>query len=66
MKRGDHVTRDGSDVQEVVEIDPDGFCGTFRCIVPPLSGWCAVGDEEYNLCRRYSVIPIDTTWERVS
>ena len=51
---GDYVTRDGSDVQLVQSLDEDGFCGTFVCIVAPSSGWCAAGEDEYNLCRRYS------------
>ena len=51
---GDYVTRDGSDVQLVRDLTDDGFCGTFVCVVAPSSGWCAVGDDESNLCRRYS------------
>lgn len=50
---GDYVTRDGSDVQIVKDMSDDGFCGTFVCVVAPSSGWCAVGDDEYNLCHRY-------------
>jgi hypothetical protein len=51
---GDYVTRDGSDVQLVKDLTDDGFCGTFVCVVAPSSGWCAVGEEECNLCRRYT------------
>jgi hypothetical protein len=51
---GDYVTRDGSDVQLVKDLTDDGFCGTFVCVVAPSSGWCAVGEDEFNLCRRYS------------
>lgn len=51
---GDYVTRDGSDVQFVRELNEDGSCGFFVCVVAPSSGWCAVGEEEFNLCRRYS------------
>lgn len=51
---GDYVTRDGSDVQLVKDLTEDGFCGTFVCVVAPSSGWCAVGEDEFNLCRRYS------------
>jgi hypothetical protein len=51
---GDHVTRDGSDVQLVKDMDGDGYCGTFVCVVAPSSGWCEVGEEEFNLCSRYS------------
>lgn len=50
---GDFVTRDGSDVQLVKDMTSDGFAATFVCVVAPLSGWCAVGDEENNACRRY-------------
>ena len=51
---GDYVTRDGSDVQLVKDLDWGGECGTFVCVVAPADGWCAVGEEEFNLCRRYS------------
>lgn len=49
----DYVTRDGTDVQFVVSLDDEGFCGTFRCVQPSEWGWCSVGDEEFNLVRRY-------------
>ena len=51
---GDYVTRDGSDVQLVNDMADDGYAGTFVCVVAPYSGWCAVGDDEFNLCQRYS------------
>ena len=50
---GDYVTRDGSDVQLVKDLDEDGYCGTFVCVVAPTRGWCEVGEEEFNLCDRY-------------
>jgi hypothetical protein len=53
---GDYVTRDGSDVQFVKDLTDDGFGGTFVCVVAPSSGWCAVGEDEFNLCRRYSKV----------
>jgi hypothetical protein len=53
---GDYVTRDGSDVQFVKDMADDGFFATFVCVVAPASGWCAVGEEVPNLCRRYSRI----------
>ena len=51
---GDYVTRDGSDVQFVKDMDEDGYCATFVCVVAPASGWCAVCEDEFNLCSRYS------------
>lgn len=54
---GDYVTRDGTDIQLVKEIDDFcDTCGTFVCVVAPKDNWCAVGEEEFNLCRRYSKI----------
>jgi hypothetical protein len=53
FSEGDHVTRDGTDVQLVKDMTPDGFAATFVCVVAPLSGWCAVGEEERNVCSRY-------------
>jgi hypothetical protein len=50
---GDLVTRDGSDVQRVTEVDNDYFCLTVECIRAPNGGWCKVGDVEHNLSRRY-------------
>ncbi|CAN5702060.1 hypothetical protein BH11PSE13_BH11PSE13_45100 [soil metagenome] len=44
---GDHVTRDGTDLQLVVFINEAGDAGVFRCLVPPTSGWCEVGEEEF-------------------
>jgi len=51
---GDYVSRDGSDVHLVTEMTADGFAATFICVVAPASGWCTVGEREFNLCRRYS------------
>ncbi len=50
---GDYVTRGGDDVQLVTFISDDGCSGSYTCVVAPQSGWCAVGDEESNLTRRY-------------
>lgn len=66
FSEGDHVTRDGSDVQLVKHMTDDGFSATFVCVVVPLSGWCAVGDEEHNVCRRYERVTRNTdtgAWE---
>lgn len=51
---GDYVTRDGTDVQLVKDMDDDGDTATFVCVVAPKDGWCQVGEEEFNLCRRYN------------
>lgn len=53
FKVGDLVTRDGTDVQRVLEVDDDYFCIKVECIRAPLSGWCRVGEIESNLSRRY-------------
>ena len=50
---GDMVTRDGSDVHRVTEIDAGYFCLTVECVKAPATGWCKVGDVERNLSRRY-------------
>lgn len=59
---GDIVTRDGTDRQEVIETNqdddwryaPDAF--TVRCTRAPADGWCDVGEEEFNLTSRYSLV----------
>jgi hypothetical protein len=58
---GDIVTRDGSDEQEILDIDL-GF-GTLivRCIKEPIAEegrnpWIRLGEEEHNLIRRYSLV----------
>jgi hypothetical protein len=36
-----------------------GHCGDhgdYTCIVAPATGWCAVGDVEHNMARRYSKV----------
>lgn len=53
---GDIVTRDGTDEHEVIQILPGDNCMTVRCIKPPDSGWASVGDEEFNLIRRYDFV----------
>jgi hypothetical protein len=66
FSEGDHVTRDGTDVHLVKDMTPDGFAATFVCVVAPESGWCAVGDEEFNTCRRYMRLarnPESGAWE---
>ncbi|KQO68511.1 hypothetical protein ASF22_19880 [Methylobacterium sp. Leaf87] len=61
---GDLVTRDGTDVHRVVSHNgsegypPDGF--TVVCVKAPASGWTEVGEEEFNICSRYSPVePVD-------
>ncbi|MCJ2044153.1 hypothetical protein MKK58_06355 [Methylobacterium sp. J-078] len=57
---GDLVTRDGTDVHRVVDHNgseghaPDGM--TVVCVKAPASGWTEVGEEEFNVCRRYEWI----------
>jgi hypothetical protein len=58
FSEGDHVTRDGTDVQLVKDMTNDGFSATFVCVQAPASGWCSIGEEEHNLCRRYERV----TW----
>lgn len=57
---GDLVTRDGTDVQRCIDLQGDGAdVGVFVCVVAPKPwadgepAWCAVGDTETNLTRRY-------------
>ena len=57
FKVGDVVSRDGSDRQLVIEVTDSSPTMTVRCIRAPSSGWCAVGDEEFNLRRRYVLAP---------
>ena len=56
----DFVTRDGSDIHLVIDVDDDGFTGSFLCVKAPDEKWAKVGDLEMNLCRRYSAIDIST------
>jgi hypothetical protein len=64
---GDHVTRSGSEIHLVKDMTDDGFSATFVCVVAPDSGWIQVGEEEHNLCRRYSrVINDEASGEWVS
>lgn len=54
---GDLVTRDGTDIHRVVDHNgsdghaPDGM--TVVCVKAPSGGWTKVGEEEFNVCRRY-------------
>lgn len=57
---GDLVTRDGTDVHRVVDHNgsdgypPDGF--TVVCVKAPTEPWTDVGEEEFNVCRRYEPV----------
>ena len=58
-KKGDIVTRDGTDEQVIEDIpdtpDPyDNF--TVRCIKRPADGWIEVGEDETNLIVRYGFV----------
>jgi hypothetical protein len=50
---GDIVTRDGTDHHKVIEISDPSFFHV-ECIKAPETGWCAVGNREWNITRRYS------------
>ncbi|MBY5819884.1 hypothetical protein HFN60_30290 [Rhizobium leguminosarum] len=57
---GDYVTRDGTDVHQCISMAHDGdITATFRCVVAPTRGWCEVGEETTNLCRRYDPVNYD-------
>ena len=49
---GDLVTRDGTDVHQVIDAG-NGQLITVECVKAPADGWCAVGEREDNLARRY-------------
>lgn len=59
FKVGDFVSRDGSDVQLVIETNGDDLIHV-ECKVPPLGGWCAIGDREWNLESRYHRVDVQT------
>jgi hypothetical protein len=54
--QGDYVTRDGTDVHQLTRMGHCGDHGDYTCIVAPATGWCAVGDVEHNMARRYSKV----------
>jgi hypothetical protein len=55
FKVGDQVTRDGSDIQEVIAVG--GYDDiTVRCIKAPEAKWCKVGEIERNLAGRYIAV----------
>jgi len=56
FQAGDIVTRDGTDEHEVIKAEPGDNCMTVRCVKRPTDGWCEVGDEEFNLTRRYELV----------
>jgi len=49
---GDLLTRDGTDIQRVVEIIAYDAI-VVECVRAPRSGWVEVGETETNLVRRY-------------
>lgn len=63
FKVGDLVTRDGSDVQRVLDKNADDQI-LVECLVAPRGfyeddgtisePWCKVGEQEWNLARRYT------------
>lgn len=50
---GDLAVRASDDIQRVTWVSEGGSLATFECVKAPVSGWCAVGDVETNLTRRY-------------
>lgn len=56
IRVGDIVSRDGTDRQKVLKVWNDGETIEVECVVAPDSGWCAVGELENNLGRRYHVV----------
>lgn len=58
LQVGDRVTRDGTDIHVVVSLLPDAHSGEFRCELAPASGWCKVGDVEFNLASRYRSLTV--------
>lgn len=55
---GNIVTRDGTDEQLVLEVYNDSECITVKCIKEPIAKWCKLGDEEFNLSRRYDFVRV--------
>jgi len=59
---GDIVSRDGTDEQEILEIDYNYILLTVKCVKEPKiwegsdEPWIKLGDEESNLIRRYKLI----------
>jgi|JI6StandDraft_1071083.scaffolds.fasta_scaffold79693_1 hypothetical protein len=63
FKVGDIVTRDGTDLQKIIEINDVGDLILVECIKEPLgylnddgsrdTPWCALGEQEWNISRRY-------------
>lgn len=50
---GDIVTRDGSDLQQILEMNEPKDLMNFCCIKEPSSGWAKIGDCEWNVPWRY-------------
>jgi hypothetical protein len=55
-KLGDLVTRDGSDIHEIIEEDEGYGAIIVKCVKAPSSGWCKVGDVEMNMAGRYAPV----------
>jgi len=55
-KIGDIVSRDGTDEQEIIDIDYEWMCMTVKCIKEPKEKWIKKGETEFNLIRRYSLV----------
>jgi len=55
FKCGDYVTRTGSDIQLVTELDNECYFGTFKCVYDQ-SGIYEIGESEQNMAARYNKI----------
>jgi len=53
---GDVVSRISDDEHVVCSVNQSGDLMLVRCIKPDCSGCFAVGDEEWNLPRRYTIV----------
>ena len=56
FKVGDVVSRDGTDEQEVIEVDHEWGLITIKCIKEPINRWIKIGETEYNLPDRYALV----------
>jgi hypothetical protein len=55
-KQGDYVTRDGTDVHQVLDLCPENHCGRFLCVVAPDRRWVRVGESDRDMAGRYKKV----------
>lgn len=53
---GDYVSRDGTDIHEILSLTDDKESGEFKCVKAPDTPWIAVGETEYNMSWNYTLI----------